>query len=140
MTLDAITYLPDDILVKVDAAMGVSKTRPDHRVVEFAWQLPQHLKLRVGVGKGVARCFTAMCPAFIERPKMGWCTADSCCADHCRMGRRLVKRNTLASGGILHPFIRHKWDEHLSGTNWASLVGCADVQSWYLQQQSPSVR
>jgi len=56
MALDSMTYLPDDILVKVDrAAMAVSlKTRVpflDYRVFEFAWRLPLSMKLRNGQSK-----------------------------------------------------------------------------------------
>ena len=56
MFLDGLTYLPDDLLVKVDrAAMGASlETRIpflDHRVVEFAWRLPLEMKIKSAVGK-----------------------------------------------------------------------------------------
>lgn len=79
MYMDLVTYLPDDILVKVDRAsmaVGLELRAPfvDHEVVEFAWRVPLDLKLRAGRGKWLSRrLLDRYVPReLVERPKMGF--------------------------------------------------------------------
>lgn len=146
MFLDQVTYLPDDILVKVDrATMAVSlESRApflDHRVVELAWRMPLELKVRGGQGKWALRqvLYRHVPRELIERPKMGFAVpVDRWLRGPLRAwAEELLDAGRLAREGFFAPdVIRRKWLEHLSGAqNWsAQLWPVLMFQAWLDQE------
>ena len=143
MFLDLVTWLPDDILAKVDrAAMGVSlETRVpmlDHKVVEFAWRVPLSMKIRNGQGKWLLRqaLYKHVPRELIERPKSGF---DVPIGDWLRGPLRgwaesLLQDERLRREGFLNPsVISNTWNQHLSGKrDWQqALWNVLMFQAWF---------
>ena len=139
--LDTITYLPDDILTKVDRAsmaVGLEARVPflDHRVVEYAWRIPRELKINCGQSKWPLRQILAkrIPKHLIERPKMGFGVPldDWLRGPLKNWGYDLLDKQKLINDGFLNAdLVRKQWQLHQRGENLAyPLWNVLMFQSW----------
>lgn len=146
MFQDMRSYLPDDILCKVDrAAMGVSlETRApflDPGVLEVSARVPTAMKIRNGKGKWILRqiLYSYVPPALIERPKTGFGipVGDWIRGPLRPWAEELLSLEHLGRDGLLDPAsIRRAWAEHCSGRRdwthrlWIVLMFQAWQERW----------
>lgn len=143
MYMDLITYLPDDILVKMDrASMAVSLEArapllDDHRLIEFAWRIPLDMKIRDGRGKWLLRqvLYRYVPPELVDRPKQGFMVP---LADWLRgplrpwVESQFDQKRLEQEGFFNAALLRSQWRQHLEGKRslpmelWAVLM----FQSW----------
>ena len=146
MLTDLLHYLPDDILTKVDRAsmaVGLEARVPmlDHRVVEFAWQLPLAFKIREGTGKWILREVLAkfLPRELMDRPKMGFAIPlDRWLRGPLRdWAEDLLSPANLSEYSLLNgDLVRQKWQQHQRGVrNWSDALWSILVfQDWMVNK------
>lgn len=142
MYLDLLTFLPNDILAKVDRAsmaVGLETRAPylDHRIVEFAARLPIQMKVRDGEGKWLLRRVLAryLPAALTEHPKKGFAVpiAEWLRGPLRGWAEELLREDRLRVDQHFQPrAVRNLWDAHVSGRRNLEheLWGLLMFQSW----------
>ena len=139
---DTVTYLPSDILTKVDrASMAVSLEARvpllDHRVVEFAWTLPTEYKIHNGVTKYPLReiLYRHVPRALVDRPKSGFAIplGDWLAGPLRDWAETLLNEDRIAKRGWIDPApVRRAWRDHLAGrgARAEALWGICMLEAW----------
>jgi asparagine synthase (glutamine-hydrolysing) len=150
MAYDTQTYLPDDVLCKVDRASmahGLEVRVPllDHRIVEHAWTFPLDEKVEGGTGKQPLRKLLAefVPKSLFDRPKIGFgIPLGKWLRGPLRdWAESLLDDNRLREEGWLQPeVVRKKWDEHLSEEfDWQYLLwNVLMFQTWLERTTTPN--
>jgi asparagine synthase (glutamine-hydrolysing) len=140
MLADQTSYLPDDLLAKLDrASMAVSLEARvpilDHRVVELSWRLPRKFKVRDGRGKWILRqiLYKHVPPGLVDREKMGFSVplAQWLAGPLKNWAGDLLVSNDR--DGILRgEVVRREWDRFIAGdsTNSAGLWALVMFRAW----------
>jgi asparagine synthase (glutamine-hydrolysing) len=148
MLLDALTYLPDDLLVKVDRAsmaVGLEARAPllDPAIADFAWSLPPKLMVEGGAKRVLREALHRRVPrALVDRPKQGF---EPPIGRWLREGLRdwaddLLSPTALTRTGLVDPgVVGSRWSEHRRGRrNWTyPLWTVLMLQAW-LQRDAPT--
>lgn len=125
MAQDSLTYLPDDILVKVDRAAMANSLEGripflDHRLIELSWHMPLSMKIREGKGKWLLRSllYDYVPKQLVDRPKAGFAVplAKWLRGDLREWAESLLDEQALKSTGFFDAKkLRAVWQAHLSG-------------------------
>jgi asparagine synthase (glutamine-hydrolysing) len=147
--LDSRVWLPDDLLVKADKmtmAHAIELRVPflDHKLVEYAWSLPDRMKINNGVGKALLRTAVAerIPRAVLDRPKKGFGTPT---AAWLRTGMYDLARSALLGR---HSFARDRFDlrcveslleKHRAGADFsAELWPLLVLELWHSELALPT--
>ena len=146
MAMDTLTYLPDDILTKIDrvsmaVSLEVRVPMLDHDLVEMMAQVPSDLKLKNDVPKYILRqVLRQYLPnKLIERPKMGFAVPlDRWLRGPLRdWAEDLLDERRLKNGGLFEAkVVRSAWRQHLNGFGnyqealWGILMAQAWLDRW----------
>jgi len=146
---DQTSYLPDDLLAKVDrASMAVSLEARvpilDHRVVELSWRLPRHLKVRNGTGKWILRqiLYKHVPRSLVDREKMGFSVPLT---QWLAGPLRTWAGDLLLSGHggelLRDAVVRREWDRFLAGNsrNAAGIWALVVFRAWESRWITPGV-